>query len=211
MKILAVSDVVLDRIYSTSLGENFGDVDLVLGCGDLPYEYLEFIVTMLNVPVLYVPGNHDPGYDAKNPEAQALGCDPVDRRVVQVRGLTVAGLGGSVRYRPGQDNQYSQFEMAQRSLGLSRTLAWHRLRKGTHLDILIAHSPPRGIHDDSDPAHVGFSAFNALIHLFKPRLFLHGHTLVYKSNLVLPVTQVGPTTVINVYPYRLIELEPRAR
>jgi len=39
--------------------DRFGDVELVLSCGDLPYYYLEYIVSMLNVPLLYVHGNHD--------------------------------------------------------------------------------------------------------------------------------------------------------
>ena len=211
MKILAVSDVVLDRIYSETIRTNFGDVGLVLGCGDLPYDYLEFIVTALNVPLLYVPGNHDPGYDEKNPSARADGCENIDLRVKKVKGLTVAGMGGSVRYHPNQDNQYTQAQMYSRLVGFSPQLLWNRLSARGGLDILIAHSPPRGIHDDDDQAHVGFSALVDLIRIFRPRYFLHGHTMVYKSNLIPPVTQVGGTTVINVYPYRLIEVAPHVR
>ena len=211
MKILAVSDVFLDYIYSFNIRTNFGGVDLVLGCGDLPYEYLEFIVSGLNVPLLYVPGNHDPAYDEKNPVARADGCDNVDRRVQRVKGLTVAGLGGSVRYHPHQPNQYSQGDMYLRLLGFAPALLWSRLRTRAPLDILIAHSPPRGIHDDDDPAHVGFAAFGELIRAFKPRFFLHGHTMVYKSNLTSPVTRVGATTVINIYPYRVFEVDVHVR
>jgi Icc-related predicted phosphoesterase len=59
---------------------------------------------------------------------------------------------------------------------------------------------------DEDQAHTGFSAFRDFIQTFKPHYFLHGHTMVYKSNLVSPVTKVGTTTIINVYPYRIIEI-----
>lgn len=207
MKILAVSDVVLDRLYSARVQDNFTGVDLLLGCGDLPYEYLEFLVTALNVPLLYVPGNHDPGYNPRNPSSQADGCECIDRRVVRVKGLNIAGMGGSISYRPAEANQYSQVEMYLRMLAFSPALYWQRWSHGNVLDIVIAHSPPRGIHDDDDRAHVGFSAFVDLIRVFKPRYFLHGHTMVYKGNLVPPVTQVGTTTVINVYPYRLIEVD----
>ncbi len=31
--------------------------------------------------------------------------------------------------------------------------------------------------------------------------------MVYKSNIVSPITKVGTTTVINVYPYRIIEID----
>jgi len=100
LKILAVSDVVVDRLYSAQIAEHFRDIDMILGCGDLPYEYLEFLVSVLNVPLLYVPGNHDPQYDEQNPAAQADGCDILDQRVTRVKGLNLAGLGGSIRYKP---------------------------------------------------------------------------------------------------------------
>jgi Icc-related predicted phosphoesterase len=211
VKILAVSDTVVDKLYSSHVGEYFRGVDLVLGCGDLPYEFLEFLVSSLNVPLLYVPGNHDPVQDEHNPSARADGCENIDRRVVRVKGLTVAGLGGSHRYQPGRANQYSQREMVARAASLLPALLWQRLRSGGRTDILIAHSPPRGIHDDDDLPHHGFSAFLPLLQLVKPRYFLHGHILVYKSNLEPPVTQVGPTTVINISPYRLIEVAPHVR
>jgi len=60
VKILAISDQVIDRMYSLLPSGHFKDVELILGCGDMPYSYLEYIVTMLNVPMYYVPGNHDP-------------------------------------------------------------------------------------------------------------------------------------------------------
>ena len=59
MKILAVSDQVVESIYSSRIRERFGDVDMVVSCGDVPYYYLEYIVSMLNVPSLFVHGNHD--------------------------------------------------------------------------------------------------------------------------------------------------------
>jgi hypothetical protein len=45
--------------------------------------------------------------------------------------------------------------------------------------------------------------------LFKPRLMLHGHSHVYRSDVVT-TTRYGATTIMNVYPYRLIEWEPPA-
>jgi uncharacterized protein len=211
LKILAVSDEVVDRLYSTQISEYFRDVDMILGCGDLPYEYLEFLVSVLNVPLLYVPGNHDPQFDMRNPAARADGCDLLDQRVARVKGLNLAGLGGSIRYKPVPPNQYTQTEMYLRLVLFLPALLRQRIQTGGGLDIVIAHSPPRGIHDDDDPAHVGFSAFRDFIRVFKPRYFLHGHTLVYKSNLLPPVTQLGATTVINVNPSRLLEVEPYVR
>lgn len=206
MKILAISDMVVERLYTTKVAEHFRDVELVLGCGDLPYDYLEFLVTSLNVPLLYVPGNHDPAYAENNPASHAEGCEHMDREVRSVKGLNIAGLGGSIRYRPGSPNQYTQSQMYSRISSFIPKLLWFLPRHGNVLDILIAHSPPRGIHDDNDQAHTGFSAFRDFISTFKPRYFLHGHTMVYKCNIETPITKVGTTTVINVYPYRLLEI-----
>jgi uncharacterized protein len=208
VKILAVSDVVLDQFTSPNIRENYGDVKLLLGCGDLPYEYLEFMVSALNIPLLFVPGNHDPGYDANNPACRADGCENLDRQVRQVKQLNIAGIGGSIRYHPNKPNQYTQTQMYFNLLSFAPALVWHRLRHHRGLDIVIAHSPPRGVHDDSDQAHVGFSAFVDFIHVFQPRYFLHGHTMVYKGNIVPPVTRIGATTVINVYPFRFLDVEP---
>jgi Icc-related predicted phosphoesterase len=206
LKILAVSDMIVERLHSMQVSARFPDVQVILGCGDLPYDYLEFLVTAMNVPLLYVPGNHDPAYVAGETGAHASGCDYIDRTVRTVKGLNIAGLGGSIRYRPGVPNQYTQSQMYTRMSALAAKLLIYLPRHGSLLDILIAHSPPFGIHDEEDPAHIGFSAFKDFIQTFKPRYFLHGHTMVYKNNLIPPVTQLGATTVINVYPYRVIEI-----
>jgi len=211
LKILAVSDVVVDRLYSAHFAEHFRDVEIILSCGDLPFEYLEFLVSALNVPLLYVPGNHDPQCNETNPAVQALGCDLLDKRVRRVKGLNMAGLGGSIRYKPDPSNQYTQAGMYLRIISFLPGLLRQRIRTGGVLDIMIAHSPPRNIHDENDPAHIGFLAFRDFIRVFKPRYFLHGHTLVYKRNLLPTVTQLGSTTIINVYPYRLLEVEPNVQ
>jgi Icc-related predicted phosphoesterase len=211
LKILAISDVIVDRLYSTQTAENFRTVDIILSCGDLPFEYLEFLVSTLNVPLLYVPGNHDPQFNFQNPTLQAEGCDSLDHQVRRVKGLNFAGLGGSIRYKPDHANQYTQTEMYLRVLSFLPRLTSQRVQTGGGLDIMIAHSPPRGIHDDNDPAHTGFLAFLDFIRIIKPRYFLHGHTLVYKGNLLPPVTQMGSTIIINVYPYRILEVDPYVR
>ena len=205
VKILAVSDQVIDRMYTLISSGHFQDINLILGCGDLPYTYLEYIVTMLNVPMYYVPGNHDPEYTPHILNARAEGCDNVDGRVVRVRGLTVAGLGGSPRYHPQGVNQYSPSEMTRRAWRLAASIAWNRPRLGP-LDILITHSPPLGIHDEDTQAHRGLAAINWLIEKTKPRYHLHGHVHFHRRNLTASVTTLGATTIINVFPYQLIEI-----
>ena len=55
MHFLTVSDEVVPAIYSLNIKERFPDIQAVLGCGDLPPYYLEFIVTMLACAVFLCP------------------------------------------------------------------------------------------------------------------------------------------------------------
>jgi len=206
LKILAVSDQVEERLYSPAVKSFGSGIDLLVGCGDLPYEYLEYLLNVLNVPMIYVPGNHDPVYSPKDPRSHVEGAINIDLKTIQFKGLLLAGMGGSIRYRDDGVNQYGQTEMYTRALRLVFPLMWNRARYGRAVDLLITHSPPAGIHDDDDRAHQGLKAINTVMKYFKPRYVLHGHTYFYQRNLVTPHTQSGGTTVINIFPYHIIEL-----
>lgn len=206
MKILAVSDQVVERIYTLISSGHFREMDLLLGCGDLPYSYLENIISLLNIPLYYVPGNHDPRYDERWVQTRAEGGSNLDLKLVRVKGLLIGGFGGSVQYRPDSVNQYTQSQAQRRALSLLPGLLWNRLRYGRALDILISHSPPFGIHDDDTEAHRGLHALNWLLRIARPRYHFHGHTHFYRQNLAASVTQFGPTQVMNIYPYKIIEI-----
>ncbi len=194
--------------------------DLVLSCGDLPWEDLERIVDLANVPLLYVPGNHDPALvsspghtvwppsieirDLEDPPGPR-GCISVDGRIEDARGLRVAGLGGSVRYREGP-NQYTQKEMFRRARRLARRARFRRRRDGHGVDVLITHAPPKGLGDEDDRAHEGFDALHGLVERLHPKLLLHGH--VHPHGIARPDRMLGDTRIVNVVPYKLLELEP---
>ena len=213
MRILAISDQVVEQLYSPRIRDVVGRVDLVIGCGDLPSYYLEYVVSMLGAPFVHVPGNHDlPTAPAGEDESTVKSphcwtCGNIDGRVVHEEGVLVAGLGGSVRYRPDGIHQYTQAEMTQRIWAMTPRLLGNRIRYGRALDVLATHAPPFGVHDGSDPAHVGFRAFGRFIRRFRPRLLLHGHSHVWRRDTIV-TTQVGPTLVLNVCPYRVVELSP---
>lgn len=206
MKILAVSDQVVDRIYELVPQGHFSGVEMILGCGDLPYGYLEYLVTMLNVPLFYVPGNHDPGRSDPSSPGRAEGCVNLDLQTVCSKGLLLAGFGGSVRYRPYGANQYSQTDAYFRALQMLPALLRNRLRYGRALDLLLTHSPPHGIHDDDSAAHRGLKAINWLLRLARPRYHFHGHMHSLRRNLEPDTTQLGPTSIMNVYPYHVLEV-----
>lgn len=208
MKLLAVTDKVIELIYSPSLVENFRGVDMVLSCGDLPYYYLEYIVTMLNVPLLYVHGNHDPPIEYSSSGRQLTGpagCINVHGRLVREKELSVVGLQGSIRYKPEGKYQYTDSEMWGQVLKMTPALLLNRLFTGRRMDILLAHSPPYGIHNGRDWTHVGFRSFLWLMRRFKPRYLIHGHRHVYNP-LETTQTQYEQTMVINVYPYKILEI-----
>ena len=206
MKILAVSDQALERMYTLSSSGHFRDVELVIGCGDMPYEYLEYIVTVLNVQMLYVPGNHDPRFDPAKKATHAEGGTNLDLKIIRHNKFLIGGFGGCIRYRPDGINQYSQADAYSRAFSLLPRLLLNRIQYGRALDILISHSPPFGIHDDSDPAHHGLKALNWLIRIAQPRYHFHGHVHIYKRNLENFETIVGLTRIINVYPYKTLEV-----
>lgn len=214
-KILVVADEVDEGLTHPRLGEIAPD--LVLSCGDLPFDYLEGIVDICNAPLLYVPGNHDPalrgwgrGMHVLPPYIDSSTREPtgprggvnIDGRIVEIRELTIAGLGGSARYAPGP-NRYTEGQMRLRALRLEIAA---RLSFGARIDLFVAHSPPRGIGDDeSDPAHRGFRSFHRIASALSPRLFLHGHVHPYGR----PTRDVvlDGTSVINAIPHRVLEVE----
>jgi uncharacterized protein len=208
MKVMAVSDRVLDHLYSGNVRKHYPDIDLLVGCGDLPYYYLDFLVSALDAPLVYVLGNHDggPQYTSDNRLLTGVrGGQHIHGHSVNVNGLIVAGLDGSMRYRPRAPYMYSEAEMSAQVARLTPQLLWNRQRYGRYLDVLVTHSPPYGIHDRDDLPHTGFKVFLQLMRLFKPRYLLHGHIHLYRPDTVTE-TKHGATKVINVYPSTLLDI-----
>ena len=208
MKILAVSDRVLDKLYTGQTRQTYADVDLLIGCGDLPFYYLDFLTSAIDAPLVYVRGNHDEGpqlaADGSVWRGVRGGVD-IHGKVVTRKGLILAGLQGSMRYKAYADYMYSETEMRRVVAQLVPRLLWNRQRLGRALDILVTHSPAYGIHDRPDLPHTGFKVFLTFLRLFRPRYHLHGHIHIYRQDEVHE-TRFEDTTSINVYPYRVLEI-----
>jgi Icc-related predicted phosphoesterase len=206
MKILCISDQIDPLVYSSSIKERFKDIDLILSAGDLPMDYLDFVVSSLNRPLLFVPGNHNLETFADQGDAaygaNGHGAVHVDCRVVREGGLIVAGLGGSMRYNRG-GNQYTNFQMYCQILRLIPALLFNRLFRGRFLDVLLTHAAPRGIHDREDLCHRGFDAFLWFMRVFKPQFLIHGHIHLYDYSEVRS-TDYKKTKVINAYSHYII-------
>ncbi len=202
MLVLAVSDTVNETLHSPAVRQVACGVEMVLSCGDLPSDYLEYIVSMLDVPLFYVNGNHG---SAGGEKAEPEGAQNVDGRVVEYKGLLVAGLEGSMRYNNKPKYQYTENEMRAKIARLSPALMMNRMRYGRYLDVLITHAPPFGIHDGTDLPHRGFESFLWFIKHYQPRYLIHGHVHVY-DNRTETTTAMGTTIVANAYNYRILDI-----
>lgn len=212
MKILAIADRVHELVYSSAAAQRFSDVDLVLSCGDLPFDYIEFVSSALNKPLLYVFGNHNEQQRSSGRDAIKVapeGATNLHGRVVRQGGLLIGGLEGSMRYRDGP-HQYTDLGMRLQMWRMAPRLLWNRWVHGRALDILVTHAPPEGVHDCADVCHQGFPALLWFVRCFKPRYVLHGHTHLYRLDAER-VTRVGDTEVINAYGYQVIEVAPPPR
>ena len=212
VNILVVSDEVDRLLYSDQIRERFAHVDLVLSCGDLPYSYLEFILSSLNVPLYGVRGNHDHGRGYDRPDSSCFAWETADlhARTVRSHGLLLAGLEGSQRYNDGP-RQYTEFDMRLQVARLLPRLLWNRFRHGRYLDILVTHAPPAYIHDKDDLPHQGFQTFRWFLRAFRPRYHLHGHIHIYNYDKdAVTKTRFHDTLVLNAYGYRQLQIDPVA-
>ena len=219
MKILCVSDQIDPLIYTNSIRHRFADVDIVLSAGDLPLDYLDFIVSSLNKPMFFVFGNHhlnaysmykgkqDPYDDFEVAIPSGCGAVHVGSKVKYQEGLIIAGLGGCMRYNR-QENQYTEFQMKLEILKLLPALIFNRIIRGRFLDILLTHASPKGIHDREDLCHWGFKSFLWFMRKFKPRYLVHGHIHLYDLSEVR-TTKYHNTLVINAYSHFLINTDDK--
>lgn len=221
MKILCVSDQIDPLVYSTSVKERYKDVSFVISAGDLPMEYLDFIVSAMNKPVYFVFGNHnlnefgqyhriDDRNDAFRPENNRLryefghGATYLGFTGKREGNLLLAGVSGSKRYNNGL-NQYTEGQMKRKLLALVPRLLLNKLLYGRYLDIFVTHASPAGIHDKSDPCHQGFECFKWFMDTFMPRYLIHGHIHLYDLQDIR-VSRYRETTVINAYSHFILDI-----
>lgn len=196
MKILLVSDVESKALWDYWQPGRSGSPDLIISCGDLKASYLEFLVTMEGRRVLYVPGNHDTSYEKHPPE----GCDCIDDQLININGVRILGLGGSMRYNPGS-NQYTEDEMNSRIRRLR-----YKLWRAKGVDLVITHAPVRDCGDATDLCHMGFECFKDLIDKYHPKYLCHGHVHINYGHDVPRLREYHGTTIINAYERYMIEI-----
>jgi len=202
VKILCLSDTVMPQMENAAnLRRRYNDIEVIISCGDMPSAYLDFISSVLNVPMLYVRGNHDEMYDESPP-----GGIDLHQQFFEYNGFSFVGLEGSIQYNNGKI-QYNQFDMRMMVLQLAPRLRYNRLRQGFGADVFVTHSPAKGIHDAPDLPHNGFDSFLNFMTWYRPRYLLHGHVHTWDRRKTVQ-TQYKDTLIMNINPVTVLDLQP---
>jgi uncharacterized protein len=228
--VLAVADTRDRVLYEHFRAERWAKerVELIVSCGDLQPDYLDYLVSVFNVPCFYVRGNHDTAYGPP-PTGGAVN---LHERLVRHQGVRFLGLEGSPWYNGGPA-QYREGQMRWMAFWAGWTI-----RLGGGVDVLVTHAAPRlcplperrcpcvrppagtppanlgqTCYADAarpcwgmaDPAHRGFEALRRLALAHQPRFLLHGHThLGYGARP--REFALGRTRVVDVYGHVLLDL-----
>jgi Icc-related predicted phosphoesterase len=194
MKILAIADE--EDIYLNQLAkELLKDIDLIISCGDLKSLYLDYLVSITNLPLLYVKGNHDENYEFDPPGGGIC----IDDKVYKFKGLSIMGLGGCLPYKDGK-YMYTEREMRSRA----RKLSIPAHIKG--VDILVTHAPAKGYGDLEDYPHNGYETFNRIMDKYKPQYMLHGHVHTSYGRIQREHEHPSGTKIVNVCGYQIIKI-----
>lgn len=199
MKILAIADEESKSLWDHFDKSKLEGIDLIISCGDLHPDYLQFLVTMGHAPVLYVHGNHDEKYDYKPP----LGCISIEDRVYDYKGLRILGLGGCMRYNMSK-YMYTEADMKKRVAKVRKDIF---LKNG--FDILVTHAPARGYGDLEDLPHRGFECFNDLMDSYHPKYMLHGHVHMCYGDVKRELAHPSGTKIINAYDRYILDFDDK--
>ncbi len=201
IRILAVSDEPDQTLDSAATRDGLGEVDFIIGAGDLQPEYLSFVSDAFHAPLRYIRGNHDVGSAWTHTERTLLPEPMTDGTLVSEAGIALIGFSGSPTYNR-RNMQVSSIGMWGRVL-----LGWWRARAHGPL-IVVTHAPPRDINDDDDLAHRGFTAYRWLVDRLRPPLWLHGHTALVRRGIDDRSASHAGTLFYNCTGATLIELHP---
>lgn len=199
MKVLAFSDLHMARARARDIVAASGGADLVIGAGDFcnMRQGLDEAMAMLagiDRPLVLVPGNAES-------HAELAGAAPEAVTVLhgsgaEISGLRVFGLGYAVPETP----------FGGWSCDLSEAEAETMLAECRVADILVLHSPPKGLADEtSGGLSVGSTAIREAIVRIQPQLAVcgHIHDSWGKSGTI------GRTAVVNLGPtVNWFEIEP---
>ena len=169
MKILAFSDLHHSVARAKHIVEASQDADLVIGAGDFCNARQDLdgalgLLAGITAPFVAVPGNAESVDELRDAAPEHMTV--LHGTGTELMGLTLFGLGYAVPETP----------FGGWSCDLSEGMAADALDKCHSADILILHSPPKGIADiSSDGRSLGSTAIRAAIERIAPGLAVCGH------------------------------------
>ncbi|QIE46408.1 serine/threonine protein phosphatase [Pseudohalocynthiibacter aestuariivivens] len=169
MKILAFSDLHHSRSRADDLIAASRRADLVIGAGDFCNMRQDLTGAMalldgISAPMVLVPGNAESVEELR--AAAPRGATVLHGTGTEVDGMRLFGLGYGVPPTP----------FGGWSCDLTEAEATRMLADCTRADILILHSPPKGIADRTSAGQsVGSDAIHAAITRIQPQLAVCGH------------------------------------
>jgi len=187
-RILAFSDTHGSASKADAILAAAGPADLVISAGDFCQARRGLRAAMeplapIAAKAVYVPGNAESAAELR----AASEATVLHGQAVEIAGLTLFGLGYAVPETP----------FGAWSCDLGEVEAEALLAALETADILISHSPPKGVADrTSSGVSVGSSAVRAAIERAQPRLCLCGH--VHESWGM--TGRIGATRVHNLGP-----------
>ena len=190
MKILAFSDLHLARAQAVEIVAASAEADLVIGAGDFcnMREGLDLAMDMLrgiDKPFVVVPGNAESSSELS--DAAPPNMINIHGKSCDVAGLTFFGLGGGVPITPFGDWSFD----------IGEEMAASYLDACDEADIMVFHSPPKGIADrTSNGLSIGSTAIRAAIERVQPRLAVCGHVHDCWGETGI----IGATQVVNLGP-----------
>lgn len=191
MKIMAFSDLHLARARAAALVEASAEADLVIGAGDFCNQRHGLAQAMdlladINVPFVVVPGNAESADELRDAAHQGMAV--LHGEGCEIGGLKVFGIGYGIPVTP----------FGAWSCDLTDDFAAELLKRCEVADILVSHSPPKGVADlTSAGLSVGSTAVGDAIRRLQPKLAVcgHIHDSWGVSGLIgqTPVHNLGPT------------------
>ncbi len=184
MKILAIAD----RPPKTPILETVERErpELIVTLGDLSMYDLRGLDAITDIPKIGVYGNHCSGTYFSD-----FGIENMHLKTMEINGVLFGGFEGSIRYKQGDAPMYTEEEAAELLAGFP------------YVDVMLAHSPPKGIHDEDDPAHQGLAALREYVMRVQPKYFLHGHTYVSTG---IQEDLLNTTNVVHVYGDQIVTI-----
>ena len=190
MRILAFSDLHRGRVQAERLVAASRDADLVIAAGDFTNHRKDLegalaLISEISAPMVMVPGNNES-------EAELRAAAPANATVLhgeaaEINGLRVFGLGYAVPVTPFKDW----------SCDLEEDVAAKMLAQCGAVDVLISHSPPKGVVDvTSTGLSLGSTAVLETIKRVQPPLVVCGHIHDSWGQSAM----VGQSRVVNLGP-----------